>query len=53
MERYERIGQRLMNRVSHGSAMQGDPIAAVLGRPGQAQRGGADPRARPTSRRRR
>ncbi|HEV2776981.1 MAG TPA: hypothetical protein VGV90_15415, partial [Solirubrobacteraceae bacterium] len=30
MERYERIGQRLMNRVSHGSAMQGDPIAAVL-----------------------
>jgi ATP-dependent Zn protease len=30
VERYERIGQRLMNRVSHGSAMQGDPIAAVL-----------------------
>ena len=35
MERYERIGQRLMNRVSHGSAMQGDPIAAVLGDPGK------------------
>ncbi len=35
MERYERIGQRLMNRVSHGSAMQGDPIAAVLSDPGK------------------
>ena len=35
MERYERIGQRLMNRVSHGSAMQGDPIAAVLGDAGK------------------
>jgi ATP-dependent Zn protease len=30
MERYERIGQRLMNRISHGSAMTADPIAAVL-----------------------
>jgi ATP-dependent Zn protease len=35
MERYERIGQRLMNRVSHGSAMMGDPIAAVLSDPGK------------------
>jgi ATP-dependent Zn protease len=33
MERFDRIGQRLMNRVSHGSAMQGDPIAAVLADP--------------------
>jgi hypothetical protein len=35
MERYERIGQRLMNRVSHGSAMAADPIAAVLSDPGK------------------
>ncbi len=53
MERYERIGQRLMNRVSHLSAMQGDPIAAVLGDPGK--RAAPRPRssARPTSPRRR
>jgi ATP-dependent Zn protease len=30
MDRFDRIGQRLMNRVSNGSAMQGDPIASVL-----------------------
>ena len=29
--RLERIGSRLMNRASGGSAMMGDPIAAVLG----------------------
>jgi ATP-dependent Zn protease len=31
MDRFDRIGQRIMNRVSNASAMQGDPIAAVLG----------------------
>jgi ATP-dependent Zn protease len=31
MDRYDRIGQRLMNRVSNGSALQSDPIASVLG----------------------
>ena len=35
MERFEKIGQRLMNRISHGSAMQGDPIAGVLADPGK------------------
>jgi ATP-dependent Zn protease len=30
MDRYDRIGQRIMNRVSNGSALQGDPIASVL-----------------------
>ena len=35
MERFEKIGARLMNRISHGSAMQGDPIAGVLGDPGK------------------
>jgi ATP-dependent Zn protease len=29
--RLERIGNRIMNRASGGSAMMGDPIAAVLG----------------------
>jgi ATP-dependent Zn protease len=29
--RLERIGSRIMNRASGGSAMMGDPIAAVLG----------------------
>ena len=33
MDRFDRIGQRIMNRVSNASAMQGDPIAAVLGDP--------------------
>ena len=31
MERFERIGMRMMNRASAGSPMQGDPLAAVLG----------------------
>ena len=31
--RLQRIGQRLMNRASGGSAMMGDPIAASLGDP--------------------
>lgn len=35
MDRFDRIGQRLMNRVSNGSAMQGDPIASVLADPGK------------------
>ncbi len=30
MDRYDRIGQRLMNRASGGSAFEGDPIRAVL-----------------------
>jgi cell division protease FtsH len=30
MERFERIGLQIVNRASGGSAMQGDPIAAVL-----------------------
>ena len=33
MERFERIGLRIMNRASSGSPMQGDPIASVLGDP--------------------
>ena len=35
MDRFDRIGQRLMNRVSNGSALQGDPIASVLADPGK------------------
>jgi cell division protease FtsH len=31
MDRFDRIGQRIMNRVSNGSALQSDPIASVLG----------------------
>jgi ATP-dependent Zn protease len=30
-ERFERIGDRIMNRASGGGMMQGDPIGAVLG----------------------
>jgi ATP-dependent Zn protease len=30
-ERFERIGDRIMNRASGGGPMQGDPIGAVLG----------------------
>jgi ATP-dependent Zn protease len=33
MERFERIGLQIVNRASSGSAMQGDPIAAVLSDP--------------------
>jgi cell division protease FtsH len=33
MERFERIGVQIMNRASMGSAMQGDPVAAVLSDP--------------------
>jgi len=33
MERFERIGLRIMNRASGGGMMQGDPIASVLGDP--------------------
>jgi cell division protease FtsH len=33
MERFERIGLQIINRASAGSAMQGDPMAAVLGDP--------------------
>jgi cell division protease FtsH len=35
MDRYDRIGQRIMNRVSRGSAFEGDPIGAVLGDAGK------------------
>jgi ATP-dependent Zn protease len=35
MERFEKIGQRLMNRISHASAMTSDPIGAVLNDPGK------------------
>ncbi|HEV2785527.1 MAG TPA: hypothetical protein VGV67_04005, partial [Solirubrobacteraceae bacterium] len=30
MDRFDRIGQRLMRRLSGGSAMEGDPVASVL-----------------------
>jgi ATP-dependent Zn protease len=33
MERFERIGLRIMNRASGGSMMESDPIARVLGDP--------------------
>jgi ATP-dependent Zn protease len=33
MDRFERIGLQIVNRASSGSAMQGDPIAAVLSDP--------------------
>ncbi len=35
MERFEKIGGQIMNRASGGSAMERDPIAAVLGDPGK------------------
>jgi ATP-dependent Zn protease len=35
MDRFDRIGQRLMNRVSNGNVMMGDPIASVLGDTGK------------------
>jgi ATP-dependent Zn protease len=33
MRRYEQVGVRIMNRASSGSALEGDPVAAVLGDP--------------------
>ena len=33
MERFERIGLRIMNRARMGSAMDSDPIGSVLGDP--------------------
>jgi ATP-dependent Zn protease len=35
MERFERIGSQIMNRASGGSAMERDPIGAVLTDPGK------------------
>jgi cell division protease FtsH len=35
MDRFERIGGQIMNRASGGSAMERDPISAVLGDPGK------------------
>jgi ATP-dependent Zn protease len=35
MERFETIGAQIMNRASSGSAIEHDPIAAVLGDPGK------------------
>jgi ATP-dependent Zn protease len=35
MERFEKIGAQIMNRASSGSAMERDPIGAVLTDPGK------------------
>ena len=38
MERFERIGLQIMNRARRGSAMDADPIGAVLGDPAKRAR---------------
>ena len=43
MERFERIGQKIMNR-SRGMTQSGDPIAAILRDPHKAASAAADPR---------
>src|SRR3954466_3494363 len=37
MEQFEALGSRIMNRMSLGNMMTGDPIGAILARPGQGQ----------------
>ena len=35
MERFEKVGAQIMNRASGGSAMERDPMGAVLSDPGK------------------
>ena len=35
MRRFEQLGAQIMNRATMGSALQGDPVATVLGDPGK------------------